>query len=35
MDSKWLLIELGEICCTETTPNPPYYKAIDCDCEEE
>jgi len=22
-------------CCSESTPNPPYIKAIDCDCEEE
>ena len=35
MSSKWKLIELGEICCTETTTTAPYYKAIDCDCEEE
>lgn len=35
MASKWELIELGVICCTETTTTPPYYKAIDCDCEEE
>jgi len=35
MASKWQLIELGEICCTEITTTPPYYKAIDCDCEEE
>ena len=34
MASKWVLIELNEICCTESTTTPPYYKAIDCDCEE-
>lgn len=34
MPSKWELIELGEICCTESTTTEPYYKAIDCDCEE-
>ena len=21
-------------CCSESTPNPPYIKAIKCDCEE-
>jgi hypothetical protein len=36
MNSKWVLIELGEkICCTESITTSPYYKAIDCDCEEE
>ena len=22
-------------CCAESTPNPPYIKAIECDCEVE
>jgi hypothetical protein len=22
-------------CCSESTPYPPYIKAIDCDCEDE
>jgi hypothetical protein len=21
-------------CCSVSTPNPPYIKAIECDCEE-
>ena len=29
------LIEDGAICCTETSDTPPYFKALDCDCEEE
>jgi len=22
-------------CCSESTPNPPYIKAIECDCKDE
>ena len=28
-------MEDKEICCTESITTPPYYKAIDCNCEEE
>lgn len=30
-----MLIEDGAMCCYETTTTAPYFKGIDCDCEEE
>tara|TARA_Y100000592_G_scaffold66855_1_gene103856 strand:+ start:1605 stop:1778 length:174 start_codon:yes stop_codon:yes gene_type:complete len=30
-----MLVEDNVICCTETTTIPPYFKALNCDCEEE
>ena len=32
---RQMLIEDNAICCTETTTTAPYFKALDCDCEEE
>ena len=26
-----MLVEDGEICCTESTTTPPYFKALDCE----